>query len=931
MKIPFYLIVFLFLSIKSYADWDDALKNANSGKTSSTGKTSSKSSVGKPSHTAGLDINTDEKIEYTTEDDWFNALKSEIKKPKVKIPKEYAEILGKVAQMDAMLPDNLPEKAMIFSQFAVAYLYAGDYVEAEKIGLRSVRKAEILTGKNSFETLTCISTLGLIYFQIGDYDRALMMAESSLKICDANPKMANEFRPSIIALKAISQLQLGFTAEALTSSSEALTLARKLGTKGKSGATPLLRSLQARAAYFSAIADYNQANELLQEALKIAKAFNLRAGQLDFVVNSIYQELLLSIFENHVAQGNEADARIALELYEKQMAYEFKDLDKGFRDINTLQSADSFASKAILYHLRNDSDAAKNYASKYINFHKSHRESALLLVESQRLNWQKRHLSFSIPVAFCSTEELADLVLQWKGIVIDSISRDRHRLRASGNSENKKALAQLAALRRMLARTLMQRHGDEAEQTSLLKNKIFSLEQEISKKSVESGLVDSLPSPTLVELKKCLPGDTALVEFISYRELPDFRHGLQRMGAIVITRDAPPRWFPLGPAADIEALTRSVRSQIQSPTEDDQALGAILTESGRLLFHGIQESLPSSISKIVISPDGELNFMPFACLLQPDGSFLGEKFAISYVGSGRDLLKKTTPPSSKQMQVFANPAFDASVGLATASSNASTLRSLSIEKFSEILLPPLPGADLEAARISATAQENGWTSQVLSGADATEARLASIQSPAILHLATHGFFLGREASVQTADQNLRGMVVKGLVSPGNSPIDQTKDFNPMLQSGIAMAGAQSTLAAWGGGKAPAPENDGILTAEEVAALDLGASWLVALSACDTGVGEARSGEGVFGLRRAFMMAGSQNLLMTLWPVLDQSTADFMADFYTRCLSSLDAPAAFAETQRLRLTKIRQEHSLRSAVRQAGPFVLATTGLIQNPN
>jgi CHAT domain-containing protein len=147
----------------------------------------------------------------------------------------------------------------------------------------------------------------------------------------------------------------------------------------------------------------------------------------------------------------------------------------------------------------------------------------------------------------------------------------------------------------------------------------------------------------------------------------------------------------------------------------------------------------------------------------------------------------------------------------------------------------------------------------------------------------------------------------------------------MRASGIALAGAQSTLKSWSERKAPAPETDGVLTAEEVAALDLDGTWLVTLSACETGVGEARSGEGVFGLRRSFMMAGAENLLMTLWPVRDESTSEIMADFYREALKTGNAPSSLAKVQREWLVKLRKEKGLLEAVRDAGPFVMATIG------
>src|SRR5437879_6217450 len=108
------------------------------------------------------------------------------------------------------------------------------------------------------------------------------------------------------------------------------------------------------------------------------------------------------------------------------------------------------------------------------------------------------------------------------------------------------------------------------------------------------------------------------------------------------------------------------------------------------------------------------------------------------------------------------------------------------------------------------------------------------------------------------------------------------------------------------------ENDGIVTAEEVGSLKLEGTWLVVLSACDTGTGEARSGEGVLGLRRGFIQAGAQNLLMTLWPVADKETADLMLDFYSVARKSGNAPRSLSDVQRDWLVKLRKERGLAEA-------------------
>jgi CHAT domain-containing protein len=124
---------------------------------------------------------------------------------------------------------------------------------------------------------------------------------------------------------------------------------------------------------------------------------------------------------------------------------------------------------------------------------------------------------------------------------------------------------------------------------------------------------------------------------------------------------------------------------------------------------------------------------------------------------------------------------------------------------------------------------------------------------------------------------------------------------------------------------PPIDNDGIVTAEDMAALDLKGTWLVTLSACDTGSGEARAGEGVLGLRRGFLEAGAQNLLMTLWPISDETTVQIMTDFYDVARKTANPPQALAQVQRDWLVKIRKEHGLTQAVRLAGPFIMSSQG------
>jgi CHAT domain-containing protein len=159
----------------------------------------------------------------------------------------------------------------------------------------------------------------------------------------------------------------------------------------------------------------------------------------------------------------------------------------------------------------------------------------------------------------------------------------------------------------------------------------------------------------------------------------------------------------------------------------------------------------------------------------------------------------------------------------------------------------------------------------LLAAQALERPLKETRAPAILHIATHGFFLpDRPAPQPHAAMGLAADPMSSGTAPEPVPA------NPLLRSGLALAGAN----AWAvGRRLPAAAEDGILTAEDVSAMDLVGTELVVLSACETGLGDVRVGEGVFGLRRAFVLAGAETLVMTLWKVPDQETREVMEHFY----------------------------------------------------
>jgi CHAT domain-containing protein len=150
----------------------------------------------------------------------------------------------------------------------------------------------------------------------------------------------------------------------------------------------------------------------------------------------------------------------------------------------------------------------------------------------------------------------------------------------------------------------------------------------------------------------------------------------------------------------------------------------------------------------------------------------------------------------------------------------------------------------------------------------------------------------------------------------------------LYQSGIALSGANKAINAWGKSELPAPFDDGIFVAAEATQLNLRGTWLVTLSACDSGIGGIAGGESLLGIKLGFLQAGAENVCFSLWRVSDVYAPEFMRSFYEKALKTGNIQAALAEVQREELKKISAtagQDSLWKSVKLAGPFVVTSRG------
>jgi CHAT domain-containing protein len=388
------------------------------------------------------------------------------------------------------------------------------------------------------------------------------------------------------------------------------------------------------------------------------------------------------------------------------------------------------------------------------------------------------------------------------------------------------------------------------------------------------------PSLGATDVLAALPAGSALVSFVRYDRgalspkstaAPSYAAFVARAG------DASVALVSLGPAAPLEEAIRTWRDSVRRPTPGSTAWSA-----RRLVWDPVEPHVGGA-KRVFIVPDGSLGLVNFAALAGPGGRYLIETGpTIHYVTTERDLLRPLGPRPAEGLLAVGGPSF----GPASSVSPDAAVRRQGACDSSGLRFPPLPGSLGEAQEIARL-----WNSArrgpavLVSGAGATEAAVKqSAKGRRVVHLATHGFFVGTDCDPSPAAST---RAVGGLVSTfAGGATGPTS--NPLLLSGLALSGAN-------GAKASAESDDGILTAEEVAGMDLaGTEWAV-LSACDTGVGEVRTGEGVMGLRRAFHIAGARTVIMSLWSVEDASTREWMRALYEgRLRRGLDTPNAVRE-------------------------------------
>jgi CHAT domain-containing protein/tetratricopeptide (TPR) repeat protein len=463
-----------------------------------------------------------------------------------------------------------------------------------------------------------------------------------------------------------------------------------------------------------------------------------------------------------------------------------------------------------------------------------------------------------------------EIRLNRQGLLQEIEQRQALLLNAPGIDPAK--VQQLQSLTQQLASVTLpaDRRPVVRQQRDALQSEIYRLQPDLEIQSV-----------TVAQVASALPADGVLVEIQRYRPIEGRQPRSKRWAepqyiALVLKPNGDISSVPLGPAAAIDATVHKALSASAQDQSDAAALWAQLSDQ---LLKPLLPQLSGS-RQWFLSPDGELNRVPFAALPAPQQPHqpLAAAVQLRVLTTGRDLVRlQNSTTRSQASLVMANPSFDrAGRGTALASANGNQpggqRRSADL---GSTRWKPLPGTEREGQQVASL-----LGARLLSGPAATATALKQQQSPRVLHVATHGFFL--------ADQNTPPSDPLRVVQEEAAFLSALRQEGPLLRSGLVLAGANQPAAD--------PNDDGHLTAAEILTMNLKGTELVVLSACSTGQGEVRTGEGVYGLQRALTVAGARSTLLSLWKVDDDATAVFMARFYQRLKAGEGRASALAAVQ-----------------------------------
>ena len=712
------------------------------------------------------------------------------------------------------------ELKQVYNSFATFYITLGNYGAAEKIYL------DLL--KDTQTTLVLASAvkqnLAAIYQQTLRYKEAERLLN---EVLDADRKTIGEKNPDF----AISLQNLAALYQAMGNFEKAKVLyVQALEVDNLNGGNKSLsyaNKLANLGTVYQEIGEPQKAYVMLESALKIREA----------MLGKEHPDYMFTVYNLAVLNQGLGKYDVAAPLFKEVSIFYLKQIKELFPSLSDYEKTAYF-----------------NKVSKVINDY-----------EKFVIQYQQKEIA--------ALGELYNFRLETKALLLNASTKVRNAILNSGNPDLLGKFTEWLQLKEKLARLASLTIEERQNQQKVLDEsqvKANELEKWLSKQSeIFAGEFNRQPV-TWQEVKKALKPGEAAVEIIRLNQSKD---SVIYAALILRSDQVAPGLLILPNGAKLEGRQFSYYSNTMR--------FAINNINSYRIYWQPLEPLLKDVTTVYFSADGVYNKInPLTLYDTQKNQYLVDRLTIRLLSNIRELLQTPSAFSSTPTaSLFGFPDFRSGQPSAPLANSSSVTRQTTASEIVRNGVADLPGTKEEVNSIEELLKKNQWSVNSYIYKNASEEKIKSIQSPDILHIATHGFFIPEKENETTVVYS--------------KDISLASD-NPLTRSGLLLAGAEKNIHATM--VKQAQEEDGILTALEVMNLNLDHTDLVVLSACETGSGEVRNGEGVYGLQRAFLVSGANNLIMSLWKVSDEATQELMIGFYTQLLSTKDKVIAFQRAQ-----------------------------------
>jgi CHAT domain-containing protein len=741
----------------------------------------------------------------------------------------------------------------------IASFYAD--IELTDKALEGMQRAHRKLGTFSQQSSTYAhfnNNLSILYVKVKQDSLGLSHALTACRLAERLPNKVNYFL--YMSQLADCYTQLGDTAKALPLALNSLDFMQKQGVQ------------QAEPYYWT-----------------LVNAIRLYECKGDFQKAIDYNEQLLAIFNKVWSESDDkciVSTLKLIELYQKQGAFK--------QSRTLLKQLAQTMNTQVIYNLDVLDEESKNiFINKSVK--KYHHLLLSELENTQEKDNQLTHLAYQ-----------AELTI--KGVVLGSTQLFRQMVRQSKDATVQKWDQQRVALNRAIEQAYSKQF--DLKYIDSLKNNL---------NVVEANLMAAMPA--LNDLKRqtidfdsiraSLPPQSCAIEFthFKYFDTKSWKDSVLYGAILIKPEQMHPEWISLCHEKQLYDLLKSNenletfyaargagtgRKRIpKKKTTPIKASELPADQLYQLIWKPLETHL-SGVKTIYYAPSGLLHRIAYAALLTDENYFLCNKYDLQAVSSTRNLIFERAEKDNaliinqkQNLLIYGGIRYDGDslALLAAAAEPKSSFWSLMHKRLGvkkrgneTEAWAYLEGTKWEAERITQLFKKKKRTVETKIGFAASETDFKNRQyqsvSPNLIHFATHGF--SYQKPILTTNQSFE------MAS------------NPLIRSGLVMAGANQV---WLGQKPFADFEDGILTAYEISLMNLSNTKLVVLSACETGLGDIEGSEGVFGLQRAFKMAGVPYTMMSLWSVPDEQTAELMIQFYTYLIDNQSITTAFSNAQR----------------------------------